>query len=99
MSSNDKRSEKFGFNWTKNNALLPTNAGREMMEDLHPDGSLLRIYNAHVSNFHKLSEKFAGAGMRRLKVNQCKHTHPCERPREKLAASKFALARCRIIMN
>jgi len=51
MSSNDKRSEKFGFNWTKNNALLPTNAGREMMEDLHPDGSLLRIYNAHVSNF------------------------------------------------
>ncbi|CAB3385322.1 Hypothetical predicted protein, partial [Cloeon dipterum] len=49
MSSNDKRSEKFGYNWTKNNALLPTNAGREMMEDLHPDGSLLRIYHAHSS--------------------------------------------------
>ncbi|XP_059471257.1 uncharacterized protein LOC132194158 [Neocloeon triangulifer] len=67
MSSNDKRSEKFGFNWTKNNALLPTNAGREMMEDLHPDGSLLRIYNAHQSATYACHVQ-SGAGSSSAKI-------------------------------
>nr|CAD7568769.1 unnamed protein product [Timema californicum] len=45
MSHNDGRHEKFGYNWTKNKALLPLSRGKEVWEDLHPVGSILKIYN------------------------------------------------------
>ncbi|KAJ4440133.1 hypothetical protein ANN_08271 [Periplaneta americana] len=49
MSSNDQRHEKFGYNWTKNKVLLRMAPGVEVWEDLHPAGSILKIYNAQKS--------------------------------------------------
>jgi hypothetical protein len=48
MSPNDQRHEKFGYNWTKNKVLLRMVPGVEVWEDLHPAGSILKIYNAQV---------------------------------------------------
>lgn len=50
MSPNDQRHEKFGYNWTKNKALLRMVPGVEVWEDLHPAGSILKIYNAQVGS-------------------------------------------------
>ncbi|KAJ9586827.1 hypothetical protein L9F63_019579, partial [Diploptera punctata] len=49
MSPNDQRHEKFGYNWTKNKILLRMVPGVEVWEDLHPAGSILKIYNAQRS--------------------------------------------------
>ena len=48
MSPNDQRHEKFGYNWTKNKVLLRMVPGVEVWEDLHPAGSILKIFNAQV---------------------------------------------------
>lgn len=37
-----------GFGWTKNRALLKLEPGSEIWEDLHPDGSILKITNIQV---------------------------------------------------
>ncbi|XP_068086168.1 uncharacterized protein [Anabrus simplex] len=52
MSPNDQRHEKFGFNWTKNKALFRMIPGKEVWEDLHPSGSILKIYNAQKSSVY-----------------------------------------------
>jgi len=48
MSPNDQRHEKFGYNWTKNKLLLRMVPGVEVWEDLHPAGSILKIFSAQV---------------------------------------------------
>ncbi|KAG8260941.1 hypothetical protein J6590_085670 [Homalodisca vitripennis] len=40
---------KFGYSWTKNNALFKMTPEQEFWEDLFPGGSLLRIYNVQKS--------------------------------------------------
>jgi hypothetical protein len=54
MSTNDQRHEKFGYNWIKNKVLLRMVPGVEVWEDLHPAGSILKIFNAQVgiNNFY-----------------------------------------------
>ncbi|XP_063223579.1 uncharacterized protein LOC134531698 [Bacillus rossius redtenbacheri] len=45
VSRQDGRRERFGYNWTKNKALLGVTPGREVWEDLRPAGSILRLFD------------------------------------------------------
>ncbi|XP_054277561.1 uncharacterized protein LOC128996328 [Macrosteles quadrilineatus] len=41
--------DRFGYSWTKNNALFKMTPDLEFWEDLYPGGSILRIYNVQKS--------------------------------------------------
>lgn len=50
MAANDRRYERFSYTWTKNNKLLGMVPGKEIIEDLYPVGTILKIFHAQVGS-------------------------------------------------